>query len=521
MKILLAEDNPFYRRMLERMLQDWGYTVLNASCGEEAWQLLQQADPPRLALLDWLMPGLDGLELCRRIRADRAIQSTYVVMITAKQGRESTLEAFSSGADDFITKPFDREELQARLRVGARLVEMQDRLASTIVQLEAALSGAQKMEAIGRLAGGVAHDFNNLLTIITGASDLLTAHPRCDSQQRELIHMIKGASDRGAALTRQLLAFSRKQLLRPVVLDLNTLIVQLEKMLCRLIGEDIELITKLAANVGLIKADAGQVEQVIINLLVNARDAMPLGGKIWIRTENAVTPSAVHGLGATSAGPAYTRLIVQDTGCGMDRDTLAHIFEPFFTTKEVGKGTGLGLATVYGIIKQSEGFIEVESEPNVGTTFSIYLPQTTESIECPGERLCPLPNDPSSATILLAEDEQDVRRMVRKVLETYGYAVLEAANGKDALHLSCQYPRAIQLLLTDTIMPSMGGPELADKIRQFRPEMKVLFVSGYTDDSLLKRKVLASGQPFLQKPFSPQTLLHKVQEVLNLSGSRC
>lgn len=517
MKILLAEDNPFYRRMLERLLQEWGYTVLNASGSEEAWQALRQADPPKLLLLDWLMPGLDGLELCRRIRAEPAIESTYVVIITAKRDRASTLEAFGSGADDFIAKPFDREELQARLRVGARLVEMQDKLASTITQLEAALSGAQKLEAIGRLAGGVAHDFNNLLTIVTGASDLLTAHPRCDSQQRELIHMIRSASERGTALTRQLLAFSRKQLLRPVVLDLNALIVQLEKMLCRLIGEDIELLTQLNPEIGLIKADAGQIEQVIINLVVNARDAMPLGGKIWISTENAAAP---HGCNGTAAHSACTRLTVRDNGCGMDRETLSHIFEPFFTTKEVGKGTGLGLATVYGIIKQSDGFIEVESEPAAGTTFSIYLPQTTESLACPSERLFAPAADSSSATILVAEDEQDVRRMVRRILEAQGYIVLEAVNGKDALHVSCQYPSSIQLLLTDTIMPSMGGPELAEKLRHFRPEMKVLFVSGYTDDSLLKRKVLASGQPFLQKPFSPQTLLHKIQEILTVGAKR-
>jgi DNA-binding response OmpR family regulator len=515
MKILLADDNQFYRHMCETMLRKWGYEVVCARDGKEAWHLLENwGCEPKLALLDWMMPEMDGLELCRRIRATPALKGTYIIMITVKQSRESTLTAFESGADDYISKPFDPDEFQARLRVGVRLVEMQAALAANIVELEQALSGAQKMEAVGRLAGGIAHDFNNLLTIITGASEMLVGGPRSEAQQRQVVQMIKGAAERGARLTRQLLAFSRKQILQPVVLDLNQLIINIEQLLGRLVGEDVNLVTRLDSDVGCILADAGQIEQVLINLAANARDAMPVGGTITLATwrevveqNSAIRPELRPG--------NYFVLSMSDTGCGMDRETVSRIFEPFFTTKEMGKGTGLGLATVYGIVKQSGGHIHVLSEPQKGSTFSIYLPEhrgEPETATSNGHHTC---LTGQGETILVAEDDEQVRYTIGRMLQDNGYKVLEASDGRNALAISEDYPQPIHLLVTDTVMPAMNGHQLARRLLQVRPALRVLYVSGYTDDALLKKQVLESGQPFLQKPFTSDHLLGKVREVLS------
>ncbi|HUZ46323.1 MAG TPA: PAS domain S-box protein [Terriglobia bacterium] len=381
--------------------------------------------------------------------------------------------------------------------------------------LEEQLRQSQKMEAVGRLAGGVAHDFNNLLTIVSGYCHLLLDSSEVGERERSGIKEIKKASERAALLTRQLLAFSRKQVLAPRVLDLNAVISNLEKMLRRLIGEDVELVTIPCAELGRVKVDPGQVEQIIMNLAVNARDAMPKGGQVIIETANVdLDESYVHSHVPCQPGK-YVMLTVSDTGSGMDIETQKHIFEPFFTTKGKGKGTGLGLATVYGIVKQSGGFIWVYSEVGHGSTFKIYLPRTLErgeSADVAQPQADPLRG---TETILLVEDEEALRIMVRGILISHGYRVMEASNGIEALTLSGQYRDPIHLLLSDVVMPQMSGRELAKRLGRLRPDTKVLYVSGYTDEAIVHSKMLGPNSDFLQKPFTPGTLTRKVRDVLD------
>ncbi len=382
-------------------------------------------------------------------------------------------------------------------------------------QLEEQFRQAQKMEAVGRLAGGVAHDFNNLLTVITSYSDILLEDLASQDPRREDVEEIRKAAVSAAGLTRQLLAFSRQQVLQPRVLDVNAVLANAEKLLKRLLGEDIELVTTLTAQLGAVKADPGQLEQVIMNLAVNARDAMPDGGKLTIETANAEMDEAYVRTHPVAKPGHYVMLAVSDTGIGMDEQTKSRIFEPFFTTKEAGKGTGLGLATVYGIVKQSGGFIWVYSEPSHGTTFKIYLPRVEETVEgltspaAPGESLR------GAETVLLAEDAAAVRTVARQVLERLGYTVLEAPNGEAALHVARKHHGPIDLLLTDVVMPELSGRQLADQLKALRPGLKVLYASGYTDDAVVRHGVLEPGIAYLQKPFTPEGLARKVREVLN------
>ncbi|HLY62032.1 MAG TPA: PAS domain S-box protein [Terriglobia bacterium] len=381
-------------------------------------------------------------------------------------------------------------------------------------QLELQLRQAQKMEAVGRLAGGVAHDFNNLLTIINGYSEMLLDSASPGDAARGSLEQIKKAGERAAALTRQLLAFGRRQVLSPQVLDLNHVVADINKMLRRLIGEDIELVSSHGAELGRVKADAGQIEQVIMNLVVNARDAMPEGGQLTIETSNVDLDESYAERQNQMAPGSYVTLAVSDTGSGMDQETQAQIFEPFFTTKEKGKGTGLGLATVYGIVKQSGGFIWVHSEIGQGTTFKIYLPRVKEvaaTVEPVIARLAP---EKGSETILVVEDEESVRTLVRAVLGASGYTVLEASRGVDALTICEGQNGNIDLMLTDVVMPQMNGWELAKQLAKVRPDTKVLYMSGYTDNAIVHDGVLDPGTPFLQKPFSPDALTRKVREVL-------
>ncbi|OGK80696.1 MAG: hypothetical protein A2X53_12895, partial [Candidatus Rokubacteria bacterium GWA2_70_23] len=380
-------------------------------------------------------------------------------------------------------------------------------------RMEEQLRQSQKMEAVGQLAGGVAHDFNNLLTVITGRCHFLQQRLGGEGPGARDVTLIVEAAQRAAALTRQLLAFSRRQVLEMRVLDVNSVVAQVEKMLRRLIGEDIDLVTVPAQDLGCVKADPGQLEQVLLNLIVNARDAMPRGGRVTIETGSVV--------GGTEDGPAgippgpHTMLAVSDNGSGMDAETLSHIFEPFFTTKGRDRGTGLGLATVYGIVAQSGGHIAVESEPGQGTVFRVYLPRVDE----PADRLAP-PSTGAEArggqeTILLTEDAVDLRALAREVLTRRGYQVLDAADGADALALAERHPGPIHLLLTDVVMPRVSGRELAEKLAARHPAMKVLYMSGYTDDAVLRHGVLRSEVAFLQKPFGPGALARKVREILD------
>ena len=381
-------------------------------------------------------------------------------------------------------------------------------------RLEEHLRQARKMEAIGRLAGGIAHDFNNIMTVITGYSELLLTNGLHADDRHEFLRHIHDAGNRAAGLTQQILAFSRKQVLVPSVLSLNAVVRDMAGMVRRLIGEQVELVTETAPDLGQVKVDPTQVGQAILNLAVNARDAMPRGGRLVVATANAELDGQTARDHPDVRPGRYALLSVSDTGTGMPADVLAHVFEPFFTTKGVGKGTGLGLATVYGIVKQSGGHVEASSTVGAGTTFRVYLPLVEEPT--------PAPPGPDAAdalrgteTVLLVEDEEAVRRMTRMVLRRCGYTVLEAADGQEAVAASRGHRGPIHLLLTDLVMPRMGGRELAGAVAASRPGTRVLFMSGYTDDVLVHQGVESSAADFLHKPFTLDALARKVREVLD------
>jgi len=385
-------------------------------------------------------------------------------------------------------------------------------------KLEQQLIQAQKMEAVGRLAGGVAHDFNNLLTIINGYAQLLIEPISPQDPRRGHLKEILTAGERAASLTRQLLAFSRRQVLEPRVLNLNSVLADVAKMLRRLIGEDVELVATLKPDLGRVKVDPGQIEQVIMNLAVNARDAMPQGGKLFVETSNVEIDANYARSHSPMMPGKYVMVAVSDTGCGMDLETQAHLFEPFFTTKEKGHGTGLGLATVYGIVKQSGGFIWVYSVPGRGSTFKIYLPVVEEALPTAEPAEVPAELAKGSETVLVVEDEGGVRSLVCEALASHGYKVLEAAGAASALEISEKYTEPIHLLLTDVVMPQTGGKELAKGFSTLHPETKVLYMSGYTDDAIVRHGILERGTSFLQKPFQPRALLLKIREVLKMKS---
>jgi CheY-like chemotaxis protein len=385
--------------------------------------------------------------------------------------------------------------------------------------LENQFRQAQKMEAVGRLAGGVAHDFNNLLTVISGYTEVLLENTEPQDALYPKIQAIHQATERATSVTRQLLAFSRKQMLELKVVDVNGIVSEMERLLKPLIGENIELETKLARDLGHTRADAGQIEQVIMNLVVNSKDAMEDGGKITIETSNADIRkeelSREHSY--IQPGP-YVVLAVKDNGHGMDRETQARIFEPFFTTKEKGKGTGLGLSTVYGIVKQSGGYILVDSQSYQGTTFKIYLPRVEEAAEVTGCVKSKHVAKGGSETILLVEDEESVRQLVRETLEAQGYKIFEAENGDQALRIAGTHSE-IDMLITDVVMPGMSGRELSARLCASHPHTKLLYLSGYTEDAIVHEGVLEPGTAFLQKPFTLQNLARKVREVLGSGRS--
>ncbi|MEW5848436.1 MAG: PAS domain S-box protein [Myxococcota bacterium] len=386
-------------------------------------------------------------------------------------------------------------------------------------RLEEALRQAQKMEAIGLLAGGIAHDFNNILTSIAGHAELIHSGLPPESPLLGDVEQVAHSVERAAALTHQLLAFSRRQVLKPQVLDLGAVVVDIEKMLRRLIGEHIELVTELAPGVGPVRVDPGQMQQVIMNLAINARDAMPNGGRLVLRTgarELACAEAAAMNLPPGS----YVTLEVEDNGSGMDEVTRVRVFEPFFTTKALGRGTGLGLSTVYGIVTQSGGHIRVESQPGVGSVFRVLLPRVSGPASVVPTTPVPTGAVEGNETILLVEDEEMLRRLLRPVLEMRGYTVLEAPHGAEAWEKCCAHPGPVHLVVTDVVMPQLGGRELVARLRARQPDIKVLYVSGYTDDDMVHRGVGAEGAAFLQKPFTPETLVRTVRQVLDDAGPR-
>ena len=632
--LLVVNDNQIQLDAMRLFLTCDEFTVLTADSAESALEILQTTKPD-LIISDVVMPQIDGIELCRRVRSDPATADIPVLLFSGLRYDDAGItEGLEAGADDYIEsdappsllrKKAERliaqaRERRARLVAEAALRESEyqyrllfdcnphpmwvydqetlqfvivndaavrhygyskqeflqmtikdihlkedvslliDKLSNQFAQvensdtwkhrkkdgtlidveitsheipfqerkarlvlatdtterkhLEEQLFLSQKMEAIGRLAGGIAHDFNNLLTAILGYGQLLLLDIDEDDPKRSHVEQIQKAGQSAASLTGQLLAFSRKQVLQPIVLDLNSVVANLGKMLQRMIGEDVNLMIIAHPALGYVKADPGQIEQVIMNLAINARDAMPRGGKLTIETLNVDLDEA-YAREHVSVNPgSFIMLAVSDTGSGMDKETQARIFEPFFTTKGIGKGTGLGLSTVYGIVKQSGGNIWVYSEPDRGTTFKIYLPRVDEE-PSPFTQEADKTGSQGSETILLIEDDQDVRRLARAILQMNGYRVLEAERESEALLICEQQDEPIHLMISDVVMPKLSGPILAEQLSRLRPEMKVLFMSGYTDEAIVHHGILGPGTAFLQKPFTPQALTSKVRQVLN------
>jgi two-component system cell cycle sensor histidine kinase/response regulator CckA len=410
--------------------------------------------------------------------------------------------------------------IPVQLETGESLVACEDitelkRAEEEKAALQDQLHQSQRVEAIGRLAGGIAHDFNNLLAVIKGYSQLSSTQLKEGDPLRGNIDEIQSAAGRAASLTRQLLAFSRRQVMEAEVLDLNTLLRDLDKMLRRVIGEDIELVTLHGEDLGRVRADVGQIEQVIMNLAVNARDAMPSGGKLTIETANAELDEFYAHSHVDVKPGHYVMFSVSDTGVGMTPEVRERIFEPFFTTKEKGRGTGLGLSTTYGIVKQSEGHIWVYSELGKGTTFKIYLPRVNEPLEdiskegLKGELPC------GNETILVVEDDEEVRKLAAKILESQGYRILETSNGDDAIAACEKYKSSIHLMLADIVMPGMSGTELAKLLKPLNPEIRTLYMSGYTDSAIVHHEVVEEGVNYIQKPFTMEGLVRKVREVLD------
>jgi PAS domain S-box-containing protein len=406
----------------------------------------------------------------------------------------------------------------ARTRVrpdGTELVEGTFADITELKRAEEHVRQSQKMEAIGQLTGGVAHDFNNILAVILGNGEFLRDSLAQNDPRRADADAILDAGQRAAGLTRQLLAFSRRQVLEPRILDLNQIVRGLEKMLRRIIGEDIEFSSALAEGLQSVRADAGQIEQVIMNLVVNARDAMPVGGKLSIETKNVVLDKdyAHSHLGA-ARGP-HVMLAVSDTGCGMDAETKRRLFEPFFTTKERGKGTGLGLSTCYGIVKQSDGWIWVYSEPGQGTAFKVYLPVATADADAASLTAAPPTVSEGHETVLVIEDDAQVRSMVRRILESRSYEILEARDGEEAMSVAKGHAGELDLILSDVVIPGVSGPEIVAQVQQHYGDTRTLFMSGYTDHAVLRDRILSAGANFIQKPFAPNALANKVREVLD------
>jgi PAS domain S-box-containing protein len=452
-------------------------------------------------------PSEDVPRLLETLQADRKLNYAGTWRHVRKDGSVIDVEV--------VAHAIDFGGRNARLALLTDVTERMQGEASRR-HLEEQLRQAQKMEAIGSLAGGVAHDFNNLLTIISGYSAIIQRQLPPGDPIQDLVGEISQAGIRAASLTRQLLAFSRKQILEPKVVNLNDRVLDVEKLLSRLIGEDVDLACALDPSLGDTRADAGQIEQVILNLAINARDAMPRGGRLTIETRNVELDETYTRAFEDLRPGRYVMLAVTDTGTGMDEATKARIFEPFFTTKEAGKGTGLGLATVYGIVKQSEGHIAVYSEPGHGTSFKVYLPR----IEGEGNGEREDSDSPPAAvvgteTILLVEDEASLRALARHILTMHGYEVLDAGNGQEAITLAEAHQGTVHLLVTDVVMPEMGGSLLSARLQALHPNLKVLYMSGYTDDAVVRHGILHAETAFLQKPFSPDALARKVRDVLD------
>ncbi|MCC6740394.1 MAG: response regulator [Planctomycetia bacterium] len=507
LRILVLEDEQDDFDLLIRQLRKEELAVETRRVQTEADFKRELGDfRPDLVISDYAMPAFNGLAALR-IHV-KTTPDTPFLFVSGTIGEDTAVQALKEGATDYLLKGH-----LMRLGQAVRRAVDESRARVEKRRLELELYHSQKMEAIGRLAGGVAHDFNNLLTAIMGYTEIMEEGLPPGDPMRGNLSEVRNAGRRAADLTRQLLAFGRKQVLTPRVTDVNEVLSGLLRLVARLIGENIELKTNLEPGLKNIYVDPGQLEQVIMNLVVNARDAMPRGGAILLGTRMAEPDAGVLAVSEGARPGLHVLLEVVDNGSGMSPETMARMFEPFFTTKGVGKGTGLGLATVFGIVRQSEGFIHVESAPGRGSVFSVYFPPATVPGLPPGRPLPPVPLPPGTGTILLVEDEEAVRKLAAHVLSAKGYRVLEAESGIAARDLVGD-KEAIDLLLTDLVMPKMGGHDLAVHLRRNRPGLRVIYMSGYAPDAVLEGMPPEPGATFLNKPFSTQELVRKVQEKL-------
>ncbi len=511
--LVVAEDR--YRRLFEGA-QD-GILILDGHSG-----LITDVNPSLLDLLDYSREDLVGRTLWetgafKRIEPLKEPKAAFRELQEKDYVRYDNLPV-ETGSGRYVTVEFVSNMCGVNGKSVIQCVIRDITARSHAEQIDERVRQSQKMEAIGQLAGGVAHDFNNILGVILGYCELLEPQLAPNDPKRRMVEQMRNAGTRAAVLTRQLLAFGRRQALYPVVLDLNSLVTRMETMMQRLIGENIEIATSLLPDLGRVRADPTQIEQILMNLAVNARDAMPKGGTLTIETTNVeLDRHQIHDHDEVRPG-AYVMLAISDTGVGMDSQTKGRIFEPFFTTKQRGKGTGLGLSTVYGVVKQSSGYIYVYSEPDLGTTFRVYLPWVLGEVELT-KRKDTAPLQGGRETILLVEDYAPLRELAREMLEGLGYTVLDSGRPSDAIRIAQHHGGQIALLITDVVMPEVNGRVLAESLTALRPGMKVLYTSGYTDEAIAEQCELEVGRPLLDKPFKRHVLAKRVRELLDSDGS--
>jgi two-component system cell cycle sensor histidine kinase/response regulator CckA len=513
LRILHLEDDPHDTELVHSMLEAEGVACSMTRVETRAdFVAALERDDFELIISDFSLPAFDGLSALEMTQAKRP--EVPFILVSGTLGEELAIESLKSGATDYVLKG-----RLSRLAPAVRRAMQEVELCAERKRLEAQFIQAQKMEVIGQLAGGVAHDFNNVLAIILGYSDVIMRSLKPNDPSHQHAEAIRHAAERATALTRQLLVFSRKQKSQPVVLDLNDVVAGMDKMLRQLIDESVELTVIPGKLLGRVKADSGYIGQVLMNLVVNGRDAMPAGGKLIVETRNMTLDQSYTRAHAGVAPGEYVMLAVSDTGVGMSDEVKAHLFEAFFTTKPKGKGTGLGLATCQTIVKQSGGHIGVYSELGRGTTFKVYLPRVDQPLDETARAVAPGALPRGTETILLVEDEPAVSRLAGRVLEAQGYTVLRAANGEDGLLVAREHKGApISLVVTDVVMPQMGGKAMAEWLQTTNPGLKTLFTSGYTDDAIAHHGVLDPGVAFLPKPYTPATLTQKVRELLDQKG---
>jgi signal transduction histidine kinase len=508
--ILHLEDDPNDAALIQSTLEAEGITcAITCVQNHDDFMAALEHGGIDLILSDFSLPAFDGLSAAELVHTKWP--AIPLILVSGTLGEEQAIDSLKSGATDYVLKGHLSRLVPA---VRRAMQEVQERAEHR--KLEEQFIGAQKMEVIGQLASGVAHDFNNILGVIIGYNDMIMSELGPDSPLRQCSEEIRHATERAAGLTQQLLIFSRKQTVQPVVLDLNDVVKDLNKMLRRLIDEHIEMTMVPEKQIGRVKADFGYVGQVLMNLVVNARDAMPNGGKLTIATNN-VTLDENYARTHTGVIPGdYVMLSVSDTGTGMTDEVKACLFKAFFTTKPSGKGTGLGLATCQTIVQQSGGHIGVYSEVGKGTTFKIYFPRVEQPLDVAARLIPTGPLPRGTETLLIVEDEPSVRHLARSVLEAQGYEVLSAPNGQDALHVAREHKGSpIRLVVTDVVMPLMGGKVMAEWLKTTYPDLKILFTSGYTDDAITHHGVLETGVEFLSKPYTPAMLARKVREMLD------